>query len=131
VIQGIFHPGYQPVHQVSSRTLGFENALVIKGEAGEIERNPDVDCKALSVQGSELVEETWPKLFERRHVKETELDISLLVDTWQGKSTHEYGIAAIIGTTALALKLLGKASTQSEALSYAETLWKERNKSLI
>lgn len=41
VMQGIFHPGYRPVHQEAGFLLDIPHLAVIKGEAGEIERNPD------------------------------------------------------------------------------------------
>ncbi len=39
-LQSIFHPGYQAVHREASQLLG-DTAIVIKGEGGEIEVNPD------------------------------------------------------------------------------------------
>ena len=129
VIQGIFHPGYRPVHQVAALALGYEKVDVIKGEAGEIERNPDIDCLVQSVRNGELVDETWPALFDKRHVKEESLDLQNFVAVWQGKSHHEYGEAAVTGTLAIALKLLGEAETQESAQALAQTLWQERDRS--
>ncbi|MBV1921676.1 MAG: glycosyl transferase family protein [Pseudomonadales bacterium] len=131
IIQGIFHPAYQPSHQAASSELGYQNALVIKGEAGEIERNPDTLCHSLSISNGNFIDETWPKMFEKRHLKESSLDISHLADVWSGTTHHEYGIAAAKGTIALALKLTQKATTQNEALAMANDLWEERDKSLI
>jgi len=131
IIQGIFHPAYQPSHQKASSVLGYQNSLVIKGEAGEIERNPDTTCLTHTIVDGVLGEDEWPKMFKRRHVKETSLDITQLTNTWKGSNEHEYGIAAIKGTVALALKLTQKASTQDEALTMANDLWNERNKALI
>jgi len=131
VIQGIFHPGYRPVHQLAAQALGYDKVDVIKGEAGEIERNPDADTLVQSVRGNELIDETWPALFSKRHMKESELELPELIAVWRGDKSHEYGEAAVTGTTALALKLLGKAKTQAEAQTMAQDLWAERNKSFI
>ncbi|PCJ47184.1 MAG: glycosyl transferase [Moraxellaceae bacterium] len=131
VIQGIFHPAYQPSHQQASKALGYNNALVIKGEAGEIERNPDTLCKALSISDGVFTEEEWPKVFDRRHLKESSLDLTELTRVWNGSNNHEYGTAAIKGTIALALKLVKQASTQDDAFKMANSLWDERNKTLI
>jgi len=131
IIQGIFHPAYQPSHQQASKALGYNNALVIKGEAGEIERNPDTLCKALSISDGVFTEEEWPKVFDRRHLKESTLDVTELTRVWNGSNNHEYGIAAIKGTIALTLKLVKQASTQDDAFKMANSLWDERNKSLI
>lgn len=131
VIQGIFHPGYRPVHQIAAQALGYERVDVIKGEAGEIERNPDTECLVQSVRGGELLDETWPAMFSKRHVKESELDLKGFISVWRGDNCHEYGEAAVIGTTAIALKLLGKAETQSDAEAMALDLWAQRNKSFL
>jgi len=131
VIQGIFHPGYRPVHQLAAQALGYPQVDVIKGEAGEIERNPDVACLVQSVRHGELSDITWPPMFSQRHVKESDLDLSDFVAVWQGKQEHEYGEAAVIGTTAIALVLLGKAASEADAESMARDLWAERNRSFI
>lgn len=128
VIQGIFHPGYRPVHQQVAQALGYQRVDVIKGEAGEIERNPDSDCLVQSVRDGELLEETWPALFQRRHVKEESLALEQFIAVWRGDVPHEYGEAAVTGTLAIALKLLGDASTQEEAMALASALWQERDR---
>lgn len=131
VIQGIFHPGYRPVHQVAAQALGYARVDVIKGEAGEIERNPDIDCLVQSVRAGELVDETWPALFSKRHVKEESLDLTTFVKVWRGDLQHEYGEAAVTGTLAIALKLLGEVATQQDAQQLATALWQDRNRSLL
>lgn len=131
VVQGIFHPGYRPVHQLAAQALGYPKVDVIKGEAGEIERNPDNECLVQSVRGAELFDETWPAMFSKRHVKESDLDLDEFVAVWRGDKTHEYGEAAVIGTTAIALKLLQVATEQAEAEALAKDLWAQRNKSFI
>ena len=131
VIQGIFHPGYRPVHQLAAQSLGYQRVDVIKGEAGEIERNPDIPCLVQSVREGDLSDTTWPALFSKRHTKETELSVSELVSLWRGHSKHEYGEAAVIGTCAIALALLGKAETQNQAQEMAQDFWSQRNKSFL
>ncbi|MCK5336828.1 MAG: glycosyl transferase family protein, partial [Gammaproteobacteria bacterium] len=78
-IQAIFHPGYQDVHQLASQILDQKHMAVFKGEAGEVERNPDTDCTVSYVHNKETSEEEWPAIFERRHVKEKELDAVNLI----------------------------------------------------
>ena len=131
VIQGIFHPGYRPVHQLAAQALGYTKVDVIKGEAGEIERNPDIECLVQSVRQGELSDEIWQSMFSKRHVKEAELDLAAFTAVWSGKKQHEYGEAAVVGTTAIALKLLGKADNQETATNIALDLWAQRNKSLL
>lgn len=128
VIQGIFHPGYRPVHQVAALALGYRRVDVIKGEAGEIERNPDIECLVQSVRDGQLVDETWPALFQRRHVKEESLDLANFVAVWRGTAKHEYGEASVVGTLAIALKLTGDADSQEDAQAQAQALWDERDR---
>ncbi|NOR79852.1 MAG: glycosyl transferase family protein [Methyloprofundus sp.] len=127
-IQGIFHPGYRPVHQEAALLLKQTHMTVIKGEGGETERNPDMECLAQSVHNGILSEETWPALFPRRHVKPEKLEPKQLVQVWRGERQDEFAEASIIGTTAVALKLLDKANTQATAQQLATEYWHQRNK---
>ena len=127
-IQGIFHPGYRPVHQEAAALLQQPHAAVLKGEGGETERNPDVDCLVQSVHNGELSDENWPALFARRHVKDEEMDPRHLALVWQGVEQDEYAEQSIVGTAAIALKLLGKADTQETAYQLATDYWLTRDK---
>ncbi|MGR8979189.1 MAG: glycosyl transferase family protein [Gammaproteobacteria bacterium] len=125
-IQGIFHPGYRPVHQQAAALLGQPHAAVLKGDGGETERNPDMDCLVQSIDNGVLSDENWPALFDRRHVKPDILDPAQLAVIWQGRRDDEFAEAAIIGTAAVALKLLGKADSQAEAHRLAADYWQSR-----
>lgn len=124
-IQGIFHPSYRPVHQQAAALLG-QNMAVLKGEGGETERNPDVDCLVQSVHNGELFDENWTALFALRHVKEEQLAPEQLALLWQGQQTNEFAEATVIGTAAIALKLLGKADNQTQAEQLARQYWQNR-----
>jgi anthranilate phosphoribosyltransferase len=127
-IQGIFHPGYRPVHQQAAALLKQPHAAVLKGEGGETERNPDMECMVQSVHNGELFDENWPALFARRHIKSEELDPKQLALVWQGSNEDEFSENSIIGTAAIALKLLGKANSQDDAHQLATHYWLNRNK---
>ncbi|WP_428354238.1 glycosyl transferase family protein [Methyloprofundus sp.] len=128
-IQGIFHPGYRPVHQEAALLLQQQHMTVIKGEGGETERNPDMQCLAQSVHQGVLSEEIWPPLFSRRHVKPKTLDSKQLIQQWRGEVNDEFAEASIIGTTAIALKLMAKADLQENAQQMATDYWHSRDKS--
>jgi hypothetical protein len=81
-----------------------------------------------SVHNGELFDENWPALFARRHVKTEELDPRQLALIWQGNIEDEFAQSSIIGTAAIALKLLGKASTQQQAHQLATDYWLSRDK---
>ncbi|WP_341326094.1 glycosyl transferase family protein [Methylotuvimicrobium sp. KM2] len=125
-IQAIFHPGYRPVHQEAALLLNDPHVAVFKGEGGEVERNPDADCLVQSVKHGELYDEQWQRIFERRHVKSETLNPNQLAAVWQGDIVDEYGEAAVIGTAAIALKLLEKADSQERAIKMAEDFWRSR-----
>jgi len=127
-IQGIFHPGYRPVHQQAAALLQQPHAAVLKGEGGETERNPDMECLVQSVHNGELFDENWPALFARRHVKPGELDPRQLALIWQGSVEDEFAESSIISTAAIALKLLGKAYSQQQAQQLATDYWVSRDK---
>lgn len=101
---------------------------VLKGEGGETECNPDMECLVQSVHHGELSDEIWPTVFSRRHAKPDALEPEQLALTWQGKNEDEFAIASIIGTAAIALKLLGKADTQEQAQKLATEYWLGRDK---
>jgi len=127
-IQGIFHPSYRPVHQQAAALLNQPHMAVLKGEGGETERNPDMECLVQSVHNGELVDENWPAIFPRRHVKPVSLDPEQLALIWRGEIEDEFAEASIIGTAAIALKLLGKVDSQEQAHQLATDYWRNRNK---
>jgi len=125
---GIFHPGYQPTHQQAAIYLQQPHLAVLKGDGGEAERNPDMDCLVQSVHQGEMSDEIWPAMFKRRHVKDDEMDGTRLAKLWQGEIEDEYALAATIGTTAIVLKMMGKANDRKEAESMATQMWQNRRK---
>lgn len=127
-IQGIFHPSYRQVHQKAALLLNQPNMAVLKGEGGETERNPDMDCLVQSIHHHMLSEEYWPAMFLRRHIKPDVLDPQQLALLWQGEICDEFAEATIIGTTAIALKLLGHVENQQQAETLAADYWACRNK---
>jgi anthranilate phosphoribosyltransferase len=127
-IQGIFHPSYRAVHQQAAVLLQQPHAAALKGEGGETERNPDMECLVQSVHNGVLCDETWPALFTHRHVRPESLEPECVALVWQGKSQDEFAEASIIGTAAIALKLLGNADSQEEAQQLAADFWSKRDK---
>lgn len=131
VITAIHHPGYHPTHQESSRLLGHANAAVVKGEGGEIERNPDMDTLVKTLHGDAMEDEIWPAMFKKRHVKPAELNPAELAAVWRGERENEYGEAAVIGTAAIVLKTMGKADSMEAAEAMARKMWQNRPKDTL
>jgi anthranilate phosphoribosyltransferase len=127
LLQGIFHVGYMSTHQNAARLLGEPHMAVFRGEGGEIERNPSKPVKVQSVHDGVLGEETWPALLEDpRHPTDEEMDIGRLSSVWSGQDDDAYATAAIVGTVALALKVMGRAGSQEEAMAAARDMWEGR-----
>ncbi len=126
-LQAIFHPAYRESHQRAASLLGYANSMVIKGEGGEFERNPDGRCLVKGIRDGELYEHEWPMLFETRHEPEEELDMERFLAVWRGEERHEYGEMAVIGTLALALQGLKITSQEEDALELARGLWSRRD----
>ncbi len=128
MMQGIFHPGYHPTHQLAGIILKQPHMAVIKGDGGEIERNPDMKCLVQSVHEGQMIDEEWPPMFKKRHVKDETLNVANLIALWRGEIEYEYGTAAVIGTTAITLKMMGKANTIEDAEALAQKMWHNRPK---
>ncbi|PIA69775.1 glycosyl transferase family protein [Pseudomonas sediminis] len=122
-LQSIFHPGYQAVHREASRLLG-DHAIVIKGEGGEIEVNPDGACHLYGTLGGEDWDEEWPALSPQRHVKPERLDPAVLGAFWRGEHDDAYGRLAVIATMAVALRGLGL--DREAAFLQAQQRWDAR-----
>ena len=127
-IQGIFHPSYRAVHQHAAMLLNQPHMAVLKGEGGETERNPDVECLVQSVHNGELSDEMWDALFTHRHVKPENLNPKQLTLLWRGEFEDDFAEASVIGTAAVALKLLNKTETKEQAHQLATNFWMNRNK---
>jgi len=130
VMQGIFHPGYQPTHQEAGIILGFPHMAVIKGEGGEIERNPDLKLTIQSVHNGEMVDEEWPPIFSQRHIRTNNADLDPidLKRVWSGECRDEYAEETVKGTIAVTLYMMGRAANREEAEAQAKEMWDSRNK---
>ncbi len=128
LLQGIFHPGYRNIHQEAAMLLGQPHMVVLKGEGGEIERNPDGPCLVQTVHKGEMINEEWPAMFKGpRHLKDETMDVKRLPALWRGEIQDEYGEATIIGTVAIALKAMGEADSIEAAEMLAADMWKRRS----
>lgn len=122
-LQSIFHPGYQAVHREASQLLG-DHAIVIKGEGGEIEVNPDGTCHLYGNEDGSNWDEEWPPLSAQRHVKPESLEPAHLLAFWHGEVDDSYGRLAVLSTLALALRGLGE--PRGAAFARAEAIWQAR-----
>lgn len=125
---GVFHPPYLRLQAEAKRILGGGRAAILKGGGGEAQRNPEKPCRVLVVAEGTIAETVWPALLpEGRHPwREEPLDPARLPALWEGTLDLPAGVAAVIGTAAVALHLLGRAADPAAAQAEAERLWAER-----
>jgi anthranilate phosphoribosyltransferase len=128
VLQGIFHPGFNSVHQKAAALIEQPHLSVFRGEGGEIERRPQKPINVMSVHNGNLSTEHWPTIMGDPHQKtDDDMDLGRLISVWQGDETFPYATAAIKGTLAIAITLMGSAQSQSEAYKIADEIWDNRD----
>jgi anthranilate phosphoribosyltransferase len=67
VLQGIFHPGFNFVHQKAAALIGQPHLAVFRGEGGEIERRPQKPINVMSEHNGHLSTEHWPAIMNDPH----------------------------------------------------------------
>lgn len=127
VIQGVFHPPYLDLHARSAVLLGQARSSVFKGGRGEAERNP---LKATTVriqQGGDWCDADWPVLVGTGRGERPEpATPEHLLAVWRGEADDPVGVAAVVGTAAIALATARPGLAPDDALETARTLWGER-----
>lgn len=127
-MQSVFHPSYAPNHQSAAQKLDQQNAVVFKGEAGEVEYRPNADQQLFLLHNSEASTEQWQRQIDGRVETQAELTAAELKTVWQTDQCTDYAQLAIVGTIAVALRMCGEARNQEQAWPMAESLWHQRNR---
>lgn len=127
-LQAIFHPAYRGSHQQTAFQLGYKDSVVIKGEGGEFERNPDAKTLICGIKHGELYELELPKLTADRSPVEDDLDLDLFKAVWKSQQSHEYGEIAVTETMAIALFSMNACDSFSDAQAQAKIFWENRIK---
>ena len=122
-VQSVFHPNYGKTHQAACQLIGKE-ALIMKGEGGEFEINPERTTQCIFTHRENTEKVTGIQShFEGKH---TEPSKQALLDLWKDES-DEYGLHATLRTTAVVLMLKDKSLSFGLALNKARILWEKRN----
>ncbi|MDJ0608132.1 MAG: glycosyl transferase family protein [Kiloniellales bacterium] len=129
-LQGVFHPTYLPLHQETARLLEQPRAAIFKGGGGEVQRNPEKPCRVATLSDGDAGKETWAASTPaaRHPWRDETLDPATVVALWRGERAAPGPEAAVIGTAAIALKLLGRAESREQAEAQATELWHARPK---
>lgn len=132
VLQGIFHPGFNKVHQQAAALIKQPHLAVFRGEGGEIERRPQKALDVFTVHEGALATEQWPALMkEPRQEIEAQMELDRLRCVWSGEAVDDYGEAAVIGTLAIALKLLDRRLSIEQSLQNAASVWQARDRAVL
>lgn len=127
---GVFHPNFRRLHQEAACLLGQDHAAVFKGGGGEAQRNP---LKSLTVgwvdEGSQS-EEEWPGMLVgiNQDDEANDLRACRVAELWRGEVADVVASTSVVGTTAVALRLLGEADTPMAAQRKAEEMWEGRDR---
>lgn len=127
-MQGVFHPPYRALHRDVALLEGQPRAIIFKGGGGEVQRNPIKACRVVRVRDGAAEEETWPALCPDADYRwrEEPLDPARVAALWRGELRLPAPEAAITGTVAFALSLLGRAHDRDAAQAQAEAMWRAR-----
>jgi len=129
-VQGVFHPNYLQTHRAAAALLGQRYFAAFKGGGGEVQRHPEKPCLTATLRDGEEGEEEWPAMIEgARYPWRREPLIPAQIDAlWRGEYDAEAPIAAVIGTAAIALRVLGRTDTPRQAEQIATEMWTARRK---
>ena len=132
MLQGIFHRGFMETHTEAGRYLEQPHMAVFRGEGGEIERRPNKPTEVWTLHEGKTKVERWPVLMDDpRAPADEEMNTDRLEQLWTGAISDAYGEAAVTGTLAIALKLLGKAPSMEAADKMARDMWESRDRTPI
>ena len=131
-LQGVFHPNYLPTHQATASLLGQPVMAAFKGGGGEIQRNPEKPCHVVTLVKGEAGTEEWPatSAATRHRWRDEPLNPARLKAVWRGDDDAAAPVAAVVGTVAIALRMLGLATSIPAAGSSAKEMWQHRRKTL-
>lgn len=132
-VHGVFHKGYDDIHQKTAELMSDQMTIAFCGDGGEAEARPDKKTEVKAVErwqeGETTEHQAWsfylPKTFSDADPTARCLDVDTLIGVWQGTKQNEYGLSAVLQTAAMALMALENL-TFAEAKQKAEQLWGNR-----
>lgn len=127
---GVFHPDFLRKQIAAAELLNQSNIAVLRGAGGEAQRNPEKPCTVATIRDGVVGREDWPVLLEGiRHPWRTEpLEPAHLAALWSGTAKDPGPVAAVVGTAAIALRLVGRATDAVAAQAEATRLWHTRRR---
>jgi len=124
-LQAAFHPAYAPIHRDAALELADARVWSFRGDGGENERRPEKPIEIEAVEAGVARAFTWPPLIDVAPEREGPPAVEALANVWRGAADAR-AEAAIVGTMALALGVMG--AGPDEAHARALSLWAERDR---
>ena len=128
-VHGVFHKGYDSLHQQAATHLSDPMTLAFCGDSGEAEVRPDrttIIKQVIHQNHQTLTQElTLPKTFQTQHPIAKNLDPDHFMALWQGQTQDPYGQATIIQTLT-ALLMAEQNLTFEQSTTQAQQLWQNR-----
>jgi uroporphyrin-III C-methyltransferase/precorrin-2 dehydrogenase/sirohydrochlorin ferrochelatase len=114
-LQAAFHPAYVALHRDAALLLGDDRVWSFGGDGGENERRPEKPVEIAAVEHGAARDFTVPPLIDTPSTRETSPQPDALAALWRvgGDARAE---AAVVGTMALALGLMGEDPARADAL---------------
>jgi anthranilate phosphoribosyltransferase len=100
-LQGMFHPGYMPLHHHSAIALGQNNNIVIKGDGGEFEVRPDSETRYATNKGVVEIDRLLAPVLTQRAIRPENVTVEPLIALWNNTTANDYGLAAVTETAAV------------------------------
>ena len=89
---------------------------VFKGEGGETERRPAKPVVVEYLLDGESIDEEWQAMLPGKIIKtDKDMDLGRLLKRWQGEDDDATASAAVTGTAAFALRLMGRTDSVEDA----------------
>ena len=129
-LQGVFHPNYCASHLRTAELLGQPHVAVFKGGGGEIQCNPEKPVVVATLHDGAVGQEQWPAMVSGGGYpwRDETAEMHRLAGLWRGEYEAASPAAAVVGTAAIALKLLGRAADADRATAMAQTMWRQRSR---
>lgn len=125
-LRSLHHPAYAALHVGSALALGSNNVAVFRGEGGECEVRADADTALAIVRAGSVSDAVVARSLAHRSPKPACPSAAALRAVWNEDSPSDYGMEAILSTTAVALLALDEVSDMDSARSAARELWQRR-----
>jgi anthranilate phosphoribosyltransferase len=127
-LQSIFHPAYGALHQQADLLLEQPRSLVFKGDSGEVEVKPQADTRLQLLSHGEFSEITVERTRNSKVAPVDAPSVAPLRSLWRGESEDQYGLDALLATTAVALLALEPDWDLPQCQEKSLELWTTRSK---